>query len=62
GRFLEEMDRIGLLQSIEQAMFADIARPRTGGKGLDGLVEKDPDYYNPAEEALETALGLKGRE
>ncbi len=61
-QFLEEIERIGLMQSIEQAMFADIARPRTGGKGLDGLVEKDPDYYNPAEEALETALGLKGRE
>ncbi|MDH7483333.1 MAG: lysine 5,6-aminomutase subunit alpha [Spirochaetales bacterium] len=57
-QFLEEVERIGLMQSIEQAMFADIARPRTGGKGFEGLVSRLETYANPVEDRLERALGL----
>jgi beta-lysine 5,6-aminomutase alpha subunit len=28
-------------------MFAEISRTPTGGKGLDGVIAKAPDYYNP---------------
>jgi beta-lysine 5,6-aminomutase alpha subunit len=50
--FLEEVSEIGLFDSIEQGMFAEIKRPKDGGKGLDGVVEKAEDYWNPVEERL----------
>jgi beta-lysine 5,6-aminomutase alpha subunit len=56
--FLEDIERRGLLDSIEAGLFADVKRPKDGGKGLDGLVKKAPGYWNPVEERLERALGL----
>jgi beta-lysine 5,6-aminomutase alpha subunit len=57
--FMETIDQIGLMPAIEQGHFADIKRPRDMGKGLDGLVKKGPDYYNPFETYLKNELGLK---
>ena len=56
--FMETIDKVGLMPAIEQGQFADIKRPRDMGKGLDGLVKKGPDYYNPFETYLTTELGL----
>jgi beta-lysine 5,6-aminomutase alpha subunit len=56
--FMEEIGRIGLMESIERAMFADISRSRTGGKGFEGLVEKGENYFNPVEATLVRSLGL----
>jgi beta-lysine 5,6-aminomutase alpha subunit len=56
--FMEEIGRIGLMESIERAMFADISRSRTGGKGFEGLVEKGENYFNPVESTLTRSLGL----
>ena len=56
--FMETIDRVGLMPAIEQGQFADIKRPRDMGKGLDGLVKKGPDYYNPFEAYLKNELGL----
>ena len=44
---LAEIERIGLPSAIAQGMFAEIKRTATGGKGLDGVIAKSPDYYNP---------------
>jgi beta-lysine 5,6-aminomutase alpha subunit len=44
---LEEIETIGLIAAIERGMFANVKRPATGGKGRDGQLRKDPDYYNP---------------
>ncbi len=44
---LEQVERIGLMEAIEQGIFADVKRSRFGGKGLDGVAKKAPDYYNP---------------
>lgn len=44
---LAEIERIGLPSAIAQGMFAEIKRTATGGKGLDGVIAKAPDYYNP---------------
>ena len=44
---LAEIERIGLPAAIAKGTFADISRTREGGKGLDGVVEKSADYYNP---------------
>jgi beta-lysine 5,6-aminomutase alpha subunit len=58
--FLGEVRTAGLLDAIEQGMFADVKRAKDGGKGLDGLVTKGPGYWNPVADALEAGLGLPG--
>jgi len=57
--FLREVQRLGLMESIEQGHFADIRRAKDGGKGLDGLVEKAEDYWNPVEKQLKKALSIE---
>jgi beta-lysine 5,6-aminomutase alpha subunit len=54
AEMLEQIADIGLFSAIEQAMFADIARSRTGGKGLDGVMLKAPDYWNPFSQETQT--------
>ena len=44
---LAEVQRIGLEAAIGRGMFAEISRSATGGKGLDGVVAKADDYFNP---------------
>jgi beta-lysine 5,6-aminomutase alpha subunit len=55
---LEHTREVGLMQSIEEANFADIKRTQTGGKGLDGVIKKSPKYYNPFEGAFRRLLNL----
>ena len=50
---LEEVARDGLPAAIGRARFGDVARSETGGKGLSGVVERSPDYFNPFLEILE---------
>ena len=38
--------------SIEKGIFADVKRPKDGGKGLAGVVVKDDRYFNPFIEAM----------
>lgn len=56
--FMEELNDIGLMSAIEKGMFADIKRPRQGGKGLDGLQEKGPGYFNPFFDYLASELHI----
>lgn len=44
---LEQMEAMGLFAALEKGIFADIKRPRDGGKGLDGVAPKAPGYHNP---------------
>ena len=44
---LAEIERIGLPAAIARGTFADISRRADGGKGLDGVILKNPDYHNP---------------
>ena len=39
-------------------MFAEISRPKNGGKGLEGVKEKEQDYWNPMESFLEKELNI----
>jgi len=48
-RMLEEIENTGLFRTLELGKFAGVKRPLNGGKGLDGLVEKDANYFNPFE-------------
>jgi len=54
--FLSEVQKAGLFDAIERGMFADVKRPKDGGKGLAGVFEKGPDYWNPVEDYLKKSL------
>ncbi len=43
----------GIVAAIGRGRFGDVKRSETGGKGLEGVVEKAPDYFNPFLEILE---------
>jgi beta-lysine 5,6-aminomutase alpha subunit len=47
SELLSEIESIGLFKTLERGIFAGIKRPIDGGKGLDGVVEKDRNYFNP---------------
>ncbi len=44
---LSVIEKEGLFSTLEQGKFAGIKRPLNGGKGLDGVVEKEANYFNP---------------
>ena len=44
---LAEIEKQGMFTTLEKGIFADIKRPKDGGKGLDGVVIKTPEYFNP---------------
>ncbi len=50
---LEECRKDGMVAAIGRGRFGDVKREETGGKGLDGVVEKAPDYFNPFLEIME---------
>jgi beta-lysine 5,6-aminomutase alpha subunit len=50
---LEEVAKDGLVKAIGRARFGDVARSEDGGKGLAGVVERGPGYFNPLLELLE---------
>ncbi|MCX6112763.1 MAG: lysine 5,6-aminomutase subunit alpha [Proteobacteria bacterium] len=54
--FLEETMGLGLFDAIEKKMFAEISRAKNGGKGFDGVVKKEKDYWNPMEDFLRKEL------
>jgi len=51
---LEEVARDGLMKAIGNARFGDVARREDGGKGLTGVVERAPGYFNPFLEIMES--------
>jgi len=46
-KLLEEINEIGLFKAIEKGSFADIKRERNSGRGLEGVIKKKDDYFNP---------------
>jgi beta-lysine 5,6-aminomutase alpha subunit len=50
---LDEVAKDGLVKAIGRARFGDVARSEDGGKGLAGVVERGPGYFNPLLEILE---------
>ncbi|HZZ82948.1 MAG TPA: lysine 5,6-aminomutase subunit alpha [Anaeromyxobacteraceae bacterium] len=53
---LEEVAEEGLMKAIGKARFGDVARAEDGGKGLEGVVPRSDDYFNPFLEILEGAV------
>ena len=44
---LREMDKHGLFKGLEAGLFADIKRSPEGGRGLEGVVQRNEGYFNP---------------
>jgi len=44
---LQKIEHEGLFSALEKGMFAEVKRPKNGGKGLTGVVEKGNNYFNP---------------
>jgi beta-lysine 5,6-aminomutase alpha subunit len=53
---LESIERRGFFSSLEDGVFAGIGRPRDGGRGREGVIEKDPGYANPFPELFAPLL------
>jgi len=49
---LREMDRHSLFKGLEAGLFANIKRSPEGGRGLDGVIERNGQYSNPFYEEL----------
>ena len=49
---LETMESEGLFTALEKGIFANVKRPKTGGKGLDGVTLKGEHYFNPFVELM----------
>ena len=54
---LAEIEKLGLFTTIEKGIFADVKRPKDGGKGLSGVVVKDDKYFNPFIEVMKGKVG-----
>ena len=46
-RILDSVARRGLMAAIEDGTFADVKRPRDGGRGFDGVFAKDAGVLEP---------------
>ncbi len=44
---IEEIEAEGLFNTIEQGKLAGVKRTFNGGKGLDGVIVKEDEYFNP---------------
>ncbi len=59
-KLLREIEKEGLFRTIEKGIFAGIKRPINSGKGLEGVIEKEKDYYNPFIELISKELNIGG--
>lgn len=57
---LAKIEKESLFKTIEKGIFAGIKRPIDGGKGLDGVIIKDKEYFNPFLEYMLKELNLGG--
>lgn len=44
---LEQIAGIGLMEALAKGYFAEISRSPEGGKGLEGVFQREPEYLNP---------------
>jgi beta-lysine 5,6-aminomutase alpha subunit len=51
-KHLHKIESMGLMTAISKGMFAEVERDENGGKGLEGVFQKDARYMNPILEVL----------
>jgi beta-lysine 5,6-aminomutase alpha subunit len=49
---LERIAQTGLFEAIDRATFGDVSRRRDEGRGIEGIVETEPGYFNPVVELM----------
>ncbi|MDB9786635.1 lysine 5,6-aminomutase subunit alpha [Bacteriovoracaceae bacterium] len=49
---LTQIENIGLIQAVEDGLFANIKRPLSRGKGIEGVFQKSSQYSNPIMDLL----------
>ncbi len=59
---LAEIETLGLFETLERGIFADIKRPRDGGKGLAGVAAKAPTYFNPFLAQIQQEMEKEGND
>ena len=59
AELLKEIEKKGLFKALSEGIFAGIKRPIDGGKGLDGVVAKDKNYYNPIIKLMKIELEME---
>jgi len=47
-----------MFTAMANGEFADIHRPENGGKGLEGVFQRDENYYNPFMDKMKEELGI----
>jgi len=51
-KLLKVIEKEGLFVTLEKGNFGNVKRPKTGGKGLQGVAEKAAHYFNPFVEKI----------
>ncbi len=57
-KLLSKVESEGLFQTLEDGVFADVKRPRNGGRGQDGVFLRSARYFNPIEDQFRERLSL----
>jgi beta-lysine 5,6-aminomutase alpha subunit len=52
---LERIAEEGLFQAIDEATFGDVSRRLDEGRGLEGIVDTEPGYFNPVVDLMREA-------
>jgi beta-lysine 5,6-aminomutase alpha subunit len=55
---LEHIAEIGLIAAIDEGVFGDVSRSVREGRGIEGIVETEEEYFNPATELMRGALSV----
>lgn len=58
-KMLEGISDAGLMEAISKGVFANISRTQDGGKGADGVIEKEDGYKNPFSDIFKKELEIK---
>ena len=56
-KLLKQIEKEGLFNTLEKGNFGNVKRPKTGGKGLQGVAEKGNYYFNPFMERMKNGNG-----
>jgi beta-lysine 5,6-aminomutase alpha subunit len=51
-KLLKVIEKEGIFTTLEKGNFGNVKRPKTGGKGLQGVAEKSVHYFNPFVEKM----------
>jgi beta-lysine 5,6-aminomutase alpha subunit len=55
---LEHIADVGLIAAVDEGVFGDVSRRVSEGRGIEGIVETEEEYFNPASELMRGALSV----